>query len=188
MDSDDATVELRTAPKFKGFRQRWQSDLRSSVPETSVPSVQDVCEDPQLEPVGDLFGTDLSFQLEGVANHDGLDSVDQTEVPLADELGDSLKRSCEPDGGVPSSSTHPQVLDPFQREPEWKASAIFAEVKRTKNSHLKLPWELDGSVFQTRDLWQGQDKMFTPSSLGARDVLDSQVVQATLMWHRAVWT
>lgn len=89
MDSDDATVELRTAPKFKGFRQRWQSDLRSSVPETSVPSVQDVCEDPQLEPVGDLFGTDLSFQLEGVANHDDLDSVDQTEVPLADELGDS---------------------------------------------------------------------------------------------------
>ena len=58
MDSDDATVELRTAPKFKGFRQRWQSDLRSSVPETSVPSVQDVCEDPQLEPVTTLWNKD----------------------------------------------------------------------------------------------------------------------------------
>ena len=181
MDLDDEN-QAEGARILRGFRKRWQS-------ETVTPDLE------QPEPPSGADGTDLiqpsAFQLFGDSDleslpfDDDISGTDWIELPVDfdDAPAGSLKRSLDLDLNFSDASHGPQVMDPGHCEPEWKAAAMSAEVKRARNSFDKLPWEVDGSVFKSRDIWQGTavsvlDKMFTPATFGARDVLQSRVVHA----------
>ena len=187
MDSDVCEPDGQPERVFRGFRKRWQTGQRNSDVESSGPSSADVHEIPIFgqdmyqDDIHDLFGDDAAFQTDATVEIGDWDSFDGLVTGDSGTLGNRLKRSFLPGEGVEDVPASPQVLDPNHHEAAWKASALTAEIKRAKNSHPKLPWEIDGTAFKSRDIWQGTiisslDKMLTPTSLGARDVMDSQVV------------
>ena len=74
-----------------------------------------------------------------------------------------------------------QVLDPQNREYQWRSAAIEVDFKRLCIGLHKFPWKLEGSTFRPRDRWHGTgfaacDKLFALTTVGTSDVLASQVV------------
>ena len=72
------------------------------------------------------------------------------------------------------------VVDPAKREADWQSLAREAHTKRARQ-FFKLPWELEGSASRSNDLWSGTavsvfDKMFVPTTIGAQDIVESQVI------------
>ena len=173
-DADNASEGSRA---LRGFRRRWAR--ASSEPATERSEVISLHSDHNLDVFPQLFG-EYSPSVADDLDAAGWQFVEPSVDHLESSQFESLKRPLD----VSSKSLHdscPVVLDPCGSEPSWRATALEAEIKRAKTNLDKLPWEVDGSVFKTRDLWQGTavsllDKMFTPATLGAQDVLASQVV------------
>eukprot|EP00435_Cladocopium_sp_Y103_P049944 s2858_g15.t1 len=179
MDMDDEGL-FGEQVKFKGFRKRWRRAEESEPSEgpLDIPHV-DVHDHDQQQLFGsdDFMSTGYSADLE---DWDVCDTLDDTQKvhPLAD-FSDLL----DPGSSDPFHFASPQVIDPVKQEPQWKASAMRAEVKRVKHEIGKLPWEVDGLAFRPSDSWHGTalasfDQMFTPTCIGARDVCESQVIHA----------
>ena len=79
-----------------------------------------------------------------------------------------------------------QVLDPQNREYQWRSAAIEVDFKRLCIGLHKFPWKLEGSTFRPRDRWHGTgfaacDKLFALTTVGTSDVLASQGFQ---IWFR----
>ena len=181
MDLDEAVDMCSPNRPMRGFRRRWQLSAASSEAVSPEPLAEANREDLNLETQSNLFGGSNAESCDFDLHHldwDFIGPCDEVEDARRD---DSLKRAFEPSEVEVESMSGPQVLDPLQTEPSWRATALAAEYKRARNNYTKLPWELEGSVFRSRELWQGTivsslDKMLTPTSLGAFDVLNSQVV------------
>jgi hypothetical protein len=181
MDLDETVDETQVERPLRGFRRRWTSDV-AALDEPSPGHISEgVGEDLNLESQPHLFSGSNVDSLEFDQHALDWDFIGHTCDSEEAGLDGTLKRALEIDEDLTEPSTCPQVLDPLGTEPSWKAAALTAEVKRARSDLVKLPWEVEGSVFKSRDLWQGTivsslDKMFTPSAIGAVDVLGSQVV------------
>ena len=181
MDLDETCDESQEQRPLRGFRKRWLPEATALDEPSPRPLSEDVGEGLNQESQFDLFGGNYAESLEPEPSLLDWDLVEQTG-DAGDVLhADSLKRVFEPAEDLTEPVTGPQVLDPLRTESVWKAEALAAEVKRARTSFAKLPWEVDGSVFKSRDLWQGTivsslDKMLAPSSIGALDVIESQIV------------
>ena len=181
MDLDETVDETQDERPLRGFRRRWTSDV-AALDEPSPGHISEgVGEDLNLESQPHLFSGSNVDSMEFDQHALDWDFIGHTCDSEEAGPDETLKRALEIDEDLTEPSTCPQVLDPLGTEPSWKAAALTAEVKRARSDFVKLPWEMEGSVFKSRDLWQGTivsslDKMFTPSAIGAVDVLGSQVV------------
>ena len=181
MDLDDTFDESQDHRPLRGFRKRWQPEATALDEQSPRPSSDDVGEGLNRESQLDLFGGDYAESLEPEPSLLEWDLIEQTNETGEALQSSSLKRAFDPVENLDGVCTGPQVLDPLRTESVWKAEALAAEVKRARTSFAKLPWEVDGSVSRSRDLWQGTvvsilDKMLVPSAIGAMDVIQSQTV------------
>ena len=181
MDLDETCDESQEQRPLRGFRKRWLPESTALGEQSPRPLSEDVGEGLNRESQFDLFGGSYAESLEPEPSLFDWDLVEQTGDTGEVLHADSLKRVFDPAEDLNAPVPGPQVLDPLRAESVWKAEALAAEVKRARTSFAKLPWEVDGSVFTSRDLWQGTivsslDKMLAPSSIGALDVIESQVV------------
>ena len=170
MDLDEAVDTCSSSRPLRGFRRRWQLSAASSEAASPGPLTEANREDLNLETQSNLFGGSNAESCDFDLHHldwDFIGPCDEAEDARHDE---SLKLAFEPSEFGVESVSGPQVLDPLHTEPSWTATALAAEYKRARINYTKLPWELEGSVFRSLD------KMLTPTSLGAFDVLNSQVV------------
>lgn len=176
----DGDMSFSMPRELKGFRRRWNPP-RGSVSDQSGPS--DAAEHDQCElpadgaQEDDLFCGDtvetVSVDLDVISLHDA-DPQHDSHVTDGKRLFESVGEMQQP--------SPIQVLDPQNRESQWKHAAIEADAKRIRSSFQKLPWEMEGSAFKPLDRWHGTglaafDKLFQPTFVGACDVFDSQVVQ-----------
>ena len=151
----DGDFEADSTPVLKGFRRRWKvrdpgEDEAPAGDESEPPRIDpnlecdsEILDDDHLQP----FGDDLDFV--------DWDLIEPTVDATEDEIpANSLKRPFDLDAES-FVQPGPQVLDPLNSEPFWRAQALHAEVKKAKTNSAKLPWELEGSVFKSRDPWQG---------------------------------
>lgn len=180
----DKDLTLDAPPRLlKGFRRRWvappEASSVGSEPSADTPEAQFPREFPGETLFGDpIFDDDLEPNFD---DWDLIQTVD--EFPA---FAESSKRMFHegPSGrdfGESSESSAPRVLDPQHLESSWKARAFEADLKRARVSLPKLPWELEGTAFRPVDRWHGTalagfDKLFGTTSIGASDVLDSNVV------------
>ena len=152
-DADNASEGSRA---LRGFRRRWAR--ASSEPATERSEVISLHSDHNLDVFPQLFG-EYSPSVADDLDAAGWQFVEPSVDHLESSQFESLKRPLD----VSSKSLHdscPVVLDPCGSEPSWRATALEAEIKRAKTNLDKLPWEVDGSVFKTRDLWQGYSCFF----------------------------
>ena len=172
MDLDETVDETQDERPLRGFRRRWTSDV-AALDEPSPGHISEgVGEDLNLESQPHLFSGSNVDSMEFDQHALDWDFIGHTCDSEEAGPDETLKRALEIDEDLTEPSTCPQVLDPLGTEPSWKAAALTAEVKRARSDFVKLPWEMEGSVFKSRDLWQGTivsslDKMFTPSAIGA---------------------
>ena len=148
MDLDETCDESQEQRPLRGFRKRWLPEATALDEPSPRPLSEDVGEGLNQESQFDLFGGNYAESLEPEPSLLDWDLVEQTG-DAGDVLhADSLKRVFEPAEDLTEPVTGPQVLDPLRTESVWKAEALAAEVKRARTSFAKLPWEVDGSVFQ----------------------------------------
>ena len=179
----DGDMSVSMPRALEGFRRRWDPP-RGSVSDQSGPS--DAAEHIQCElpadgaQEDDLFcgdtGEIVSVDVDVSLLHDA-DPQQDLHVTDGKLLFESVGEMQQP--------PPIQVLDPQNREPQWKHVAIEADAKRFRSSFQKLPREMEGSAFRPLDRWHSTglaafDKLFQPTFVGAFDVFDSQVVQTRL--------
>ena len=122
-----------------------------------------------------------------VSGFSDFERVDESDVPLP-ELDEPLMS--QPDESELESipdfveEPAPQILDPDDIEPSWKAIASETSSKRFRLNTEKLPWEHSAlcGVFQPSNLsagsiLDGYSRALTPTHVGLRDVLHSTVVE-----------
>ena len=165
--------------QLKGLRKRWagrrsRSDSAGLDAESAgdfglEPRVTISCDSAANTGLGSHIASHLTDAETGV----------QHDVPSQTvELGDGVNFS------VGSATNYNPialgVMDPSKREADWQSLARDAQAKRARQFY-KLPWELEGSACRSNDLWSGTavsvfDKMFVPTTIGAQDVFESQVI------------
>ena len=173
---DDSGVE----PVLKGFRKRWTSGKRALEHESSGPPSEDLHGHPDVPFQPHLFGGSDVGSLDFADVVGDVDFTGHLDDACADSQN-ALKSCLEAAASSDGQPVQIQIVDPHRSEPTWKAAALAAEFKRARNCRDKLPWELEGSIFKSRDIWQGTavsslDKMFIPLTIGASDVMGSKVV------------
>ena len=135
------TVDLPIPSRLlKGFRRRWLQSQATSPIESGPSDEAAVGESHLFSPGASVFGD---------ASHLDADSVPgslETGEPFVDHhaaesfhIGDKRPSHAVQDCAYSDSSL--KVLDPFGREPSWRAAALDADFKRLKSNVGKLPWE-----------------------------------------------
>ena len=181
MERDAVDLPIPSRP-LKGFRRRWLQHQATSPMESGPSDEAAVDESNLFSPGASVFGDASHVDAESVP--DGL----ETGEPFSDQLaavslqtGDKRPFDATQDSSCSDSSL--KVLDPFGREPSWRAAALDADFKRLKSNFGKLPWELEGSAFVQSDRWHGTvfasfDKRFAITGIGVQDVWNSTVVDS----------
>lgn len=120
----------------------------------------------------------------GVSHISGMTDFEKID-DLDPELPELEERSPNPSDAADAtaSSSKPQVLDPSNIEPVWKAIASDTATKRFRLNAEKLPWELapfseifQPSNFSAGSILDGYSRSLVPTHVGLRDVLTSEVV------------
>eukprot|EP00435_Cladocopium_sp_Y103_P039591 s2882_g10.t1 len=189
LDGDHPSAEQKG---LKGFRARWRgADASEPLGEPQTEELSDVVYHLDHAPLFEATDGDSLEYSPGLTDWEAcetqdnevLDDVGSEQFTAENPFGPSWKSF---DAHHVSDLFHvasPQVLDPTKREPEWKAAAVKAEVKRAKHDIGKLPWEVEGFGFRSHDRFHGTvltayDQLFAPTSIGAMDVWDSQIVRS----------
>ena len=181
MDLDEADDTGSPCRPMRGFRKRWQHCATSSDVESPEPPASGNGEDLNLETQSDLFVGSNAESFVFTAHPLDWDLLGPCAEVHDTPHAETLKRALEPSEFEVESWLGPQGLDPLQTESSWRAADLTTQRKRARSNCIKLPWELDGSVFRSSELWQGTvisslDKTLTPTSLEAFDVLNSQAI------------
>lgn len=157
---DHSQSAVDDLPELRGFRRRW---ARAGSANTEILEVEPD-DQPCDEPVG--------------ANNLYPNFADE---PFVDELGN--QESVFPTSFA-SQSAPLEIVDSIESENNWKAIAMGSVTKRARMTLDSLPWET--GVFSTASasgLWSDTivarlKGAWTPTGIGAMDVLDSRIVEA----------
>ena len=175
----DGDISCDDTRELRGFRRRWNAPQATSS-EQSGPLEQALHEEQHVH--ADDGSGDALFGYDNPASfHDIWEQVSlPADVEPPERVEGTGKRLFESSFDVHEPEPI-QVLDPQNRESQWRVAAIEADFKRMRSGLQKLPWELEGTAFRQPDRWHGTglaafDKLFAPAAVGTSDVLASQVV------------
>lgn len=131
------------------------------------------------------FSRIREYQFSHFSGLTDFERVDESDVLQPESEQPLPSPSCDPDvtSAVDSLPT-PQILDPSNVEPVWKAVASETVTKRFRLNAEKLRWEtppfceiFQPSIASAGSILDGYRRALIPTRVGLHDVLSSEVVE-----------